>query len=90
MRDKNIGFIGLGNVGSKLANSILVSGYNLFIYDLNKKKGSGLLKKGATWSGNIKNLCESCTIIITCLPSPNAVAWLQANVPAEPCASNAT
>ena len=73
MRDKNIGFIGLGNVGSKLANSILVSGYNLFIYDLNKKKGSGLLKKGATWSDNIKNLCENCTIIITCLPSPKAV-----------------
>jgi len=73
MRDKNIGFIGLGNVGSKLANSILVGGYNLFIYDLNKKKGSKLLKKGATWSNNIKNLCENCTIIITCLPSPKAV-----------------
>jgi len=42
-----VGFIGLGNVGSKLANSILVSGYNLFIYDLNKKKKSGLLKNEA-------------------------------------------
>ena len=36
MKDKNIGFIGLGNVGAKLANSILVGGYNLFINDLNK------------------------------------------------------
>ena len=39
MKDKNIGFIGLGNVGSKLANSLLISGYNLFIHDLEKKKG---------------------------------------------------
>ena len=38
MKDKNIGFIGLGNVGAKLANSVLVGGYNLFINDLNKKK----------------------------------------------------
>ena len=37
MIDKNIGFIGLGNVGSKLANSILLGGYNLFIYDMNGK-----------------------------------------------------
>ena len=36
MNDSNIGFIGLGNVGSKLANSILIGGYNLFIHDLNK------------------------------------------------------
>ena len=39
MSDTNVGFIGLGNVGSKLANSILISEYNLFIYDLEKKKG---------------------------------------------------
>ena len=37
--DKNIGFIGLGNVGSKLANSILLGGYNLFIHDIDLKKG---------------------------------------------------
>ena len=39
MNDSNIGFIGLGNVGSKLANSILIGGYNLFIHDLNKNLG---------------------------------------------------
>ena len=38
MIDKNIGFIGLGNVGEKLANNILTSKYKLFIYDFDKKK----------------------------------------------------
>ena len=73
MKDKNIGFIGLGNVGSKLANSLLISGYNLFIHDLEKKKGRKLLKNGATWKKEIKSLSEDCSVIITCLPSPKAV-----------------
>ena len=69
-KDINIGFIGLGNVGSKLANSILMAGYNLFIHDLKKNKGNKLLKKGAVWSKSIKSLLSKTTVIITCLPSP--------------------
>ena len=44
MNDKNIGFIGLGNVGSKLANNILIAGYNIYLYDLKKNKAKRLLK----------------------------------------------
>ena len=36
MRDNEVGFIGIGNVGSRLANSILESKYKLNIYDINK------------------------------------------------------
>ena len=71
---KNIGFIGLGNVGSKLANNILLGNYNLFIYDLKKNVAKKLLKKGAVWSNSIKDLCEKTSIIITCLPSPKEVS----------------
>jgi 3-hydroxyisobutyrate dehydrogenase len=74
MSDTNIGFIGLGNVGAKLANSILISQYNLFIYDLQKNKANKLIKRGATWVNNIQSLLKNCTIIITCLPSPKAVS----------------
>ena len=38
MKDVNIGFIGLGNLGKNLANSILEAGYNVYINDLIKKK----------------------------------------------------
>ena len=44
--DTNIGFIGLGNVGAKLANSLLIANYNLFVYDLDKSKSNDLVKKG--------------------------------------------
>ena len=39
-----IGFIGLGNVGFKLANSVLESGFELFINDLDKDAGNELIK----------------------------------------------
>ena len=41
--DKNIGFIGLGNLGKNLANSILIGGFNLFIHDLEKVKANDLI-----------------------------------------------
>ena len=72
--DKNIGFIGLGNVGSKLANSLIIGGYQLFIYDLDYNKGKNLIKKGAKWSKNIFALLKNSNIVITCLPSPKTVS----------------
>ena len=49
MIDKDIGFIGLGNVGSKLARNILQAGYNLFIHDINENTSNELVNKGAIW-----------------------------------------
>tara|TARA_Y100000590_G_scaffold343265_1_gene392152 strand:+ start:410 stop:1369 length:960 start_codon:yes stop_codon:yes gene_type:complete len=73
MKDKNIGLIGLGNVGSKIANSLIIGGYNLFIYDLEKNKYQKLIKKGAIKSSSIKSICDSCTVIITCLPTVKSI-----------------
>ncbi len=73
MKDKNIGFIGLGNLGSRVANNILKSGFNLFINDLDKKKSNKLIKSGAIWCSSLHELSSKTTIIITCLPSPESV-----------------
>tara|TARA_B100000029_G_scaffold184119_1_gene181648 strand:+ start:802 stop:1764 length:963 start_codon:yes stop_codon:yes gene_type:complete len=73
IKDKNIGFIGIGNLGFNLANNILLAGYNLFIYDIDVKKGKKLLKKGATRCDNLKEVVENTSIIINCLPNPKAV-----------------
>ena len=54
MRDKNIGFIGLGNLGRNLANSILLGKYNLNVHDLNKKNANTLNNKFADRSILIK------------------------------------
>ncbi len=73
MKDKKIGLIGLGNVGSKIANNILRGKFKLFVYDLDKKKSTLLIKKGAHWCSSLEKLALQSTIIITSLPSPKSV-----------------
>ena len=73
MIDNHIGFIGLGNVGSKLANSVLEANCNLHVYDIDKKSSNDLVKKGAIWENSIKDIVNNSSLIITCLPSPQAV-----------------
>jgi len=71
--DKNIGFIGLGNVGSKIANNILKDGYNLFVYDLNKNLANKLIDKGAIWCDSNIDLIKKVSVFITCLPTPESI-----------------
>ena len=71
--DKKIGFIGLGNVGSKVANNILKQGYNLHVHDLNKNLSKELISKGAIWCNSIERLIKNTSVFITCLPSPKSV-----------------
>lgn len=67
-----IGFIGLGNVGGKLAGSILRNGYDTFVFDLNKDAARPLLEQGASWANSPREMAEYCDMVITCLPSPAA------------------
>lgn len=69
-----IGFIGLGNVGGKLAGSILRNGYDLTVRDLDKNAAQPLLDQGARWADSPKSLAQACDVIITCLPSPAVCA----------------
>jgi len=74
MKDKKIGFIGLGNVGSKIAYNILKNKtYSLYVFDLNKKTSKKLVSEGAILCNSIEELISSVTVFITCLPSPNSV-----------------
>ena len=64
-----IGFIGLGNVGGKLAESLLKNKFNLTVRDLDNKLTNQFLKKGASVANTPKKLAENVDLIITCLPS---------------------
>lgn len=69
-----IGFIGLGNVGSKLAGSLLRNGFDLTVRDLNNASAEPLLTRGANWADSPKAMAEHTDMVITCLPSPAASA----------------
>ena len=49
-KNKAVGFIGLGNVGAKLAGSLLRNGADLTIRDLDKSAATPLLEAGAKWA----------------------------------------
>ena len=73
MKDKYVGFIGLGNVGSKVANNIIKQGYILYIYDLDSDTSKNLVSKGAVFCKCIDQLFKNVSVFITCLPSPKSV-----------------
>ena len=69
-----IGFIGLGNVGGKLAGSLLRNGHDLTVRDLDPALVAEFVGRGAPSSASPRELAEQVDIIITCLPSPAASA----------------
>ena len=69
-----VGFIGLGNVGGKLAGSLLRNGIDLVIRDLDRAVAQPFIDAGASWGESPAAMARDCDIIITCLPSPAASA----------------
>ena len=66
----SVGFIGLGNVGGKLAGSLLRNKCDVMVRDLDRDVAAPFLEAGAKWADSPKAMAEACEIIITCLPSP--------------------
>ena len=65
-----VGFIGLGNVGGKLAGSLLRNKFDLTVRDLDENLTKPFLEQGAKIANTAKELAEKVDLIITCLPSP--------------------
>ena len=69
-----IGFIGLGNVGGKLASSLLRNNFDLTVRDLDERLTKPLKDLGAKVAKSAKELAEQTDLIITSLPSPKVSA----------------
>ena len=69
-----IGFIGLGNVGGKLAGSLLRNKFDLTVRDLDQNLTNEFKNLGAKVASSAKELSEQVDLIITCLPSPKICA----------------
>ena len=67
-----VGFIGLGNVGGKLAGSLLRNGIDLSVHDLNDSFVTDFVARGAKDGSSPAQLMQDCDAVITCLPSPAA------------------
>jgi 3-hydroxyisobutyrate dehydrogenase len=69
-----IGYIGLGALGRHLAGSLLQAGFPLTVYDIDRTCAIDLEKNGAVCADSILEMAQASDTVITCLPSPEAVA----------------
>ena len=65
-----VGFIGLGNVGSKLSASLLRNGVHLTVHDLESSVVDEFVRAGAKEGKSPERIMEMNDVVITCLPNP--------------------
>jgi 3-hydroxyisobutyrate dehydrogenase len=72
-RQVQLGFIGLGNMGSRIAQRLLDRGYALTVYDQDDTKAEALTANGAVLANDIAELAERADVILSCLTNDDAV-----------------
>jgi 3-hydroxyisobutyrate dehydrogenase len=68
-----LGFIGLGNMGSRIAQRLLDHGYPLVAYDRNIAKAEAVAAKRGFAARNISELARTADVILSCLSNDEAV-----------------
>jgi 3-hydroxyisobutyrate dehydrogenase-like beta-hydroxyacid dehydrogenase len=73
-----LGFIGLGNMGSRIAQRLLDHGYPLVAYDRNPTKAEAVVAKRGFAAKNVLELARTCDVILSCLTNDEAVQTVYA------------
>jgi len=68
-----IGFIGLGNMGSRIARRLVDHGYQLSVYDRDPAKVAAIAAQGAVVATSISELASTADVILSCLTNDQAV-----------------
>src|SRR5260370_40025622 len=68
-----LGFIGMGNMGSRIANRLLNHGYQLSVYDMDPAKTQVIAAQGAAVAENIHELARTADVVLSCLTNDEAV-----------------
>ena len=69
----NLGFIGLGTMGSSMALNVLKAGHRLTVHDINRDAAAPHLEAGAVWADSPCDVAEATDIVFTSLPGPPEV-----------------
>jgi len=68
-----LGFIGLGNMGSRIAQRLLDHGYKLFVYDKDLANAAAIATQGGLVAKNIKELASTVDVVLSCVTNDEAV-----------------
>ena len=73
VRQRTIGFIGIGTMGKPMSLNLIKAGYPLIAYDITPKSLEELKEKGAAIGHSSKEVASQSNIIITMLPNSEDV-----------------
>jgi len=66
----NVGFVGLGLMGTPMAGRILNAGHTLSVYNRTREKGADLVSRGAIWCSTPAEVAGRSEIVVTMLSTP--------------------
>ena len=67
------GFIGLGNMGSRIAQRLLDHGYQLSVYDMDLAKVEAIAAHGGVVAKSIREVARAADVLLSCLTNDEAV-----------------
>jgi 3-hydroxyisobutyrate dehydrogenase len=70
---KRIGFVGLGNMGSKMVINLLQANYEVIGYDINEEFIDKLIPNGIHKASSLNDITDDVDVIITMLPNGEIV-----------------
>jgi len=68
-----LGFIGIGNMGSRIAKRLLEHGYQVIAYNRSREAAEALVKYGATVADKVAELAAETDVILSSLTNDDAV-----------------
>ena len=71
--NSRLGFIGLGLLGSRIAQRLAAAGFPMVVYDRDREKTKDLAALGAVVAPNVETLAEEVDVVLSCLPSDATV-----------------
>ncbi|HKD23905.1 MAG TPA: NAD(P)-dependent oxidoreductase [Rhizomicrobium sp.] len=70
---EEIGFVGLGRMGSRMAARLLSAGHSLTVFDIDDAAVAALAKRGAKAARSPKEVADTAELVFASLPSPAIV-----------------
>jgi 3-hydroxyisobutyrate dehydrogenase len=68
-----LGWIGLGNMGSRIAKRLSNAGYPLIVYNRDRSKSEDLISQGVEIAANPAELAAAADVIFSCLSDGTAI-----------------
>lgn len=70
---KQVGFVGLGAMGSGIAQRIMDAGHSVVVWNRTKSKADDLVAAGAVWADTPREVAEQCEVVFTMLTNTAAI-----------------